>query len=188
MTRAGRLLPFSPAGRRCPAGRMRGGEAQIRRCRACRVCTPSSPRFARHFSPLGRRGRKPNWLGSHMRLPPPVKEVTSSGLSPSPQRGEGGPQDRMRGAKPPSVDAAFAACAPPHRLASLGTSPRWGEEEFVPPASSDNQVCYLACAGAGSPVVWGRRRSHPISPLEGEMPGRAEGGDATHTARSFRLS
>ena len=53
----------------------------------------------------------------------------------------------MRGAKPKYSDAAPAACTPPHRLALLGTSPRWGEEgasrtRSVPPYAY--AVCRIA--------------------------------------------
>ncbi|SMF67635.1 hypothetical protein SAMN02982989_3595 [Xaviernesmea oryzae] len=85
-----------------------------------------------------------------------MKEIPSSALFPSPQRGEGGPKDRMRGAKPPS-SAGFAACAPPHRLALLGTSPRWGEEGesrtcSVPPyAYAACRIAALVLLGKPSP-------------------------------------
>ena len=53
---------FSPAGRRWRKAPDEGGEAID--SDVCRT-TPSSPRSARHFSPLGRRGR------SRQTLPPP---------------------------------------------------------------------------------------------------------------------
>jgi hypothetical protein len=58
-------------------------------------------------------------------------------------------------------------CAPPAPLCPAGHLPhRWGDR--------------LGAAARPELIVWGESNHLPISPLEGEMPGRAEGGNPRH--------
>jgi len=104
--------------------------------------------------------------------------VRGSGVS-SPQRGEGGPEGRMRGAR----SAKSVPGRPLIASHSLGTSPRWGEEGARSRHRSPRCDCLAtrgrsAGAGRGGCPNLGACGDPPSSACRHLLPARGEKGQA----------